>query len=154
MVEESVESLAQYESKTELAQQDIAYNNQLLDWDPLETVAKLRQGVPYATFEGLCQKLNISQKSMATYLGLNIRTLTRRKKTGILTTDESERVIRALRLLDLTSISLEDKNRAVSWLKKPKVALGQVAPITLLDTAFGAKEVENLLEKMESGELI
>lgn len=120
----------------------------------IDLVQFIRQGIPYTVFEELCSRLNLSQKVVATYLGLNIRTLTRRKKAQFLNPDEGERIVRAYRIVEVAVETLEDEEAAIRWITTPKIALGKVAPISLLDTAFGTKEVENLLDRLEAGELI
>lgn len=120
----------------------------------IDLVQFIRQGIPYTVFEELCSRLNLSQKVVASHLGLNIRTLTRRKKTQFLNPDEGERIVRAYRIVEVAVETLEDDEAAIRWITTPKIALGKVAPISLLDTAFGTKEVENLLDRLEAGELI
>src|SRR5882724_10092551 len=40
------------------------------------------------------------------------------------------------------------------WLSKPEQALGNIAPLDLLDTDFGAREVENLLRSLAYGQFV
>jgi len=40
------------------------------------------------------------------------------------------------------------------WFSKPEQALGNIAPLDLLDTDFGAREVENLLRSLAYGQFV
>ncbi len=51
----------------------------------------------------------------------------------------------------LAGESLADHGRAIRWLKRPNRALGGIAPIAALDTELGAREVENLIGRLEHG---
>ena len=46
---------------------------------------------------------------------------------------------------------LGDQERAEAWLKEPKKALGMKTPFQYADTEPGAREVENLLGRLEYG---
>ena len=46
---------------------------------------------------------------------------------------------------------LGDQERAEAWLKKPNKALGMKTPLQYAETEPGAREVENLLGRLEHG---
>ena len=46
---------------------------------------------------------------------------------------------------------LGDQERAEAWLKEPKKALGMKTPLQYADTEPSAREVENLLGRLEYG---
>lgn len=64
---------------------------------------------------------------------------------------ESDRVYRITRLLALASEVLEDQQRAIRWLNKSNRALGDKSPFDKLRTESGAREVEDLLMRIEYG---
>lgn len=79
------------------------------------------------------------------------RTLARRIKGSRLTQDESAK---ALRLLGIISLAVEvfgDKAPARDWLKRPNTALDGTAPLSLMDTEFGARMVEDVLGRIAHG---
>jgi putative toxin-antitoxin system antitoxin component (TIGR02293 family) len=45
----------------------------------------------------------------------------------------------------------EDRELTKKWLKEPNWQLGGTAPIDFIDTEIGAREVENLLGRLEHG---
>lgn len=67
--------------------------------------------------------------------------------------DESDKVYRLARIYALALEVLEDKQHAIQWLNTSKISLGNVTPLSLLDTAAGTQEVEHLLRRIEYGVL-
>ena len=80
------------------------------------------------------------------------RTLTRRRSGGRLQPDESDRLLRAARLFQLT-VELFESNidAARAWFSSPKKALGGKTPLEFARTEVGAREVENLIGRLEHG---
>lgn len=117
---------------------------------PLEFVPLLRKGLRYSALERAGEQVGLSLDEVAAALGLPKRTIARRKIAGTLSTNESERVMRLARVAERTrdTIGVE---RAGAWLRKPNRALGNQAPLSLLDTDVGAQEVEDVLGRIEHG---
>ncbi len=114
-------------------------------------IAKIKEGLSVKAFYRLCKNLNISEKALANTLNIALSTLARRKKTGRLTFEESERVYRIARLYDRTCEVFEDIEMARKWLKEPSWALGDVSPLEFAETELGAQEVDDLLGRIEHG---
>ena len=66
--------------------------------------------------------------------------------------DESDRLLRAARVLD-RAIALFDGDRkaALEWLGSPLRALGGESPLDVATTDLGARQVENLIGRLEHG---
>jgi putative toxin-antitoxin system antitoxin component (TIGR02293 family) len=79
-------------------------------------------------------------------------TLTRRKRTGRLTADESERLYR-LAAVFRQAVDLFGGNitSAREWFTRPCRGLGWVAPLEMTRTEVGAREVEDLIGRLEHG---
>ena len=116
-----------------------------------EVVEALRQGLPMTAFENLRDALDVSARVLAETTNIAVRTLARRKREGRLHKDESERVLRIGALLDRATEVLEGRDAARQWLKSPKRALGGCTPLEYADTEPGAREVEDLLTRLEYG---
>jgi putative toxin-antitoxin system antitoxin component (TIGR02293 family) len=58
-----------------------------------DPVAAVRAGLPYAALEPVREHLEASDDLLAQALGISARTLRRRRKTGTLTPDESDRLV-------------------------------------------------------------
>ncbi len=114
-------------------------------------IAKIKKGLPLRTFEQLCKNLALPEKELSKTLNIALSTLARRKKSGQLSFEESERVFRLARLFDKAIEVFKDSDMARKWLKEPSWALGDLAPLHYADTELGAKEVEDLLGRIEHG---
>lgn len=114
-------------------------------------ITKIKEGLSVKAFYRLCKNLSISEKALANTLNIALSTLARRKKTGRLTFEESERVYRIARLYDRTCEVFEDIEMARKWLKEPSWALGDVSPLEFAETELGAQEVDDLLGRIEHG---
>lgn len=114
-------------------------------------IARARAGLPYATLEALATRFAIPQDVLVHVLHLPPRTLARRKKSGRLSPDESDRLLRLARVVARAAEVLGSEKRAGAWLRGPVRALGSVRPLDLLDTDLGAQQVEQVLGRIEHG---
>ena len=117
-----------------------------LDW-----VKMIRKGIPAAAVESLTRTLGVSQSELAATLGIPERTLARRKREGMLTSEESAKLVRLARAVGRAKEVFEDLDAALNWLKSPNAALSGVAPLSLLDTDIGAESVLDTLGRIEHG---
>jgi putative toxin-antitoxin system antitoxin component (TIGR02293 family) len=78
----------------------------------------------------------------------------RRSRKERLTVEESDRVIRALRVLSAAEGVYESRERALQWLRRPNPRLSDRSPISLLKTDTGARIVEELLGQIDEGYFI
>lgn len=79
------------------------------------------------------------------------KTLSHRRKIGTLTTEQSDRLIRAARVIAEAEETFGSQEKAGKWLRRPTTALGGEKPIALLDTTEGAAQVEALLGRIAHG---
>jgi putative toxin-antitoxin system antitoxin component (TIGR02293 family) len=85
-------------------------------------------------------------------LVIPLRTLQhRRSKREKLTVEESDRVLRVVRLLSQAETVYGSRERALAWLRRPVVRLQNRAPLDLLRTDTGARVVEELLVQIDDG---
>jgi putative toxin-antitoxin system antitoxin component (TIGR02293 family) len=118
---------------------------------PTELIAAVKAGLDVRVFVDLARRLGVSEARLAEVAGIAPTTLTRRKRAGALTPDEGEHVLRLAALLDRAVQVFEDEADAADWLRAPNLALGGVAPLALADTELGAREVDDLLGRLEHG---
>lgn len=78
----------------------------------------------------------------------------RRSRRERLTVEESDRVIRALRVLSAAERVYESRERALDWLRRANPRLENRSPISLLKTDTGARIVEELLGQIDEGYFI
>ncbi len=116
-----------------------------------EMIAAIKEGLPVATFDALKNAMGISEQALATVTKIAVHTLTHRKKEGRLHIDESERLLRIGLLYDRAVEVLGGQEVARQWFVTPLTALGNVSPLDYADTEPGAREVEDLLGRIEYG---
>lgn len=78
----------------------------------------------------------------------------RRSRRERLTVEESDRVIRAVRVISAAEAVYESRERALEWLRRPNPRLSDRKPISLLKTDTGARIVEELLGQIDEGYFI
>ena len=88
-------------------------------------------------------------------LGISEKTFIRWQETPKKPIDPvvSDRLYRTAKILALAAEVLEDKDAARAWLSDPQFGLGNKTPRELLTTDAGARQVEDLLLRMEHGYL-
>ena len=114
-------------------------------------IREIRRGIPYKTVTSLRACLDVSELKFAGVTQIGFRTLARRKKEGRLGIDESERVVRITLLFNQAVDVLGSVEEARTWFKTPNRALGGVTPLDYSDTEPGAREVEDILGRIEQG---
>ena len=119
-----------------------------LDLDKL-----IREGFPYKAGNHVRGLLNLPLPIFAGIIEVSERTLARVRKSPNqrLSTIASDRLYRLARIFSIASEVLEDEEKAREWLRRKHVGLGGKTPFDLLHTEAGAKEVENLLWRIEYG---
>ncbi len=118
---------------------------------PSELIAAVKAGLDVRVFVDLARRLGVSEARLAEVAGIAPTTLTRRKRAGALTPDEGEHVLRLAALLDRAVQVFEGEADAADWLRTPNIALGGDTPLALADTELGAREVDDLLGRLEHG---
>jgi len=113
----------------------------------LDYVEVLRRGLPASAFKHASRELDVPAGELSRSLGLNRRTLVRRKTR--LSPTESSRLFRLARLHARASEVLAGPAAATRWLRRPQRALAGAVPLELLDTDAGALAVERLLGRIE-----
>ena len=116
-----------------------------------EVILLLRLGLPVAELDELQSRLEVPMERLAPMLGISKATLHRRKAEGRLGVAESDRVVRFARLLGKAAFVMESYEEGRRWLMSPQVGLGGEIPLEFAETEVGAREVENLLGRIEYG---
>lgn len=119
---------------------------------PVRMAAVVGDGLPYEALERLRDATGLSWRQMARLLHTSTRTLERRRQTGILEADESDRAATTSRVFAAALALFEyDSEAAGRWLSAPRGALGDATPWEMARTEAGAREVEALIGRLEHG---
>lgn len=114
-------------------------------------VERIREGLPFFEFKALLDLLAIPEEELGRLLGISPATLNRRKKSRHLGSHESERIVRFARLFGLAMEVFGSEAAARDWLKTANPGTAGESPLSYSDTEFGAREVENLLGRIDHG---
>ena len=114
-------------------------------------IESLKAGLPVRELDDLRSNLDLPMERLVPMLGISKATLHRRKNSGRLDAAESDRVVRFARLLGRAAAVMETLDDGRRWLTSPQVGLGGAIPLEYAETEVGAREVENLLGRIEYG---
>jgi len=119
--------------------------------DLRQEIERIRAGLSFRAAQQLQKALGVSLEQLAAVLGMSRATLHRRKTQGRLAEPESERLVRYQQLLKKAVDVFGNETKAREWLTHPQPGLAQAVPIEFAHTEIGAREVENLLGRIEYG---
>ena len=120
--------------------------------DVKKTVRQVRAGFPFKTLAEFQKTTDLPWTQVSRCLAIPQRTLTRRQSQGRLRADESDRVLRMSIIFDMAIDLFEgDMAEARKWLLSPQPGLGGEIPLEFASTEVGAREVENLMGRLEHG---
>jgi putative toxin-antitoxin system antitoxin component (TIGR02293 family) len=116
-----------------------------------DVIASIQKGLPVSVVSMLTTDLGIPSLELTKKLGLSKATFHRRQKSGRLSADESDKAVRFARLFGQAVETLESKEAARRWLSSSQIGLGGAVPLDYAETETGAREVEDLLNRIEYG---
>ncbi len=119
--------------------------------DTAAVIDRLKAGLTIEEFDHLCEAMDIAPLVLAAAAGIAPRTFARRKREGVFQPDESERVFRFSRLFDSAVEVFGDIDAARQWFREPLRTLRGQSPLAYADTEPGAREVEDILGRLEHG---
>lgn len=124
----------------------------LVPSDTSNLIRQVEKGLPFRVVERLRRNMGLTNEEFAELIQVRPRTLSRRKEGGRLQPDESDRALRASRLFGGALELFEgDADAARAWLSSAQPALGGAVPLSVAKTELGAREVEQLLGRLEHG---
>ena len=112
---------------------------------------RVRTGLPYQSLDSIRDRLNLSLPEAAIVLHVPLRTLARRRHGRRLDADESDRLYRLARIAGQAVAVLGTEEKAATWLRRANRALNGEVPLGLLDTDLGARQIEDVLGRIEHG---
>jgi putative toxin-antitoxin system antitoxin component (TIGR02293 family) len=120
--------------------------------DVRDLIRQVEAGFPFTVLEDFQRASGLALGQIALLLRIPPRTLIRRRASGKLAPDESERLLRISALFDDAVRLFEgDVSAARLWMTNPKKGLGGETPLNFARTEIGAREVESLIGRLEHG---
>ena len=114
-------------------------------------IKQIERGLSFQQLEALRRTADLPLEELAAKLSISHATLHRRKQERRLSPSESEKVLRFSRLFDQARRIFGDITAAREWLKFPQRGLGGAVPLDFARTEIGAREVEDLLGRLDYG---
>ncbi|MFI5243982.1 MAG: antitoxin Xre/MbcA/ParS toxin-binding domain-containing protein [Gemmatimonadales bacterium] len=112
----------------------------------------IEEGLGYDAFIHFVEATSLPVAVASELTRIPARTLARRRLEGRLGPEESDRLVRAARVVGRAIELFEnDVQAARQWLEAPQRALGGVAPLEFARTDVGARAVETLIGQTEHG---
>lgn len=117
-----------------------------------DLIKEVMRGFSYHALIAFETNSGVSLQSLAQSIGIPERTLARRRASGRLAPEESERLLRLSSIFEKAVELFEgDVPSAVHWLAAPKRTLENQTPLQYARTEVGARAVENLIGRLEHG---
>ncbi|MDB5322858.1 MAG: hypothetical protein JWN40_4489 [Phycisphaerales bacterium] len=117
-----------------------------------DLISRVEAGFPFGAIEKFRKASGLAVGTIAGLVLIPERTLARRRATGRLSPDESERLLRIATVFEKALDLFEgDVVAARRWLSTPKRALDGATPLNFARTEIGGREVEALIGRLEHG---
>ncbi|MBB1438390.1 DUF2384 domain-containing protein [Shewanella sp. SG41-4] len=115
-------------------------------------IQEIEYGLSLNVVDKATKELNIPQSLLLKLIGIKPSHFSRRKISGKLTSVESERLVRFIRVVD-SAIKLMggDSQEAIKWLVAPALNMNGQSPASLICTETGALEVMQLIGRTRHG---
>lgn len=118
----------------------------------LSLIRTAREGISFSTFSGFVDKSPFDLSDWAVFLHLSERTMQRYKKEGrTFDTLQSEKIIEIALLYNKGTEVFGNADKFNLWLDSPNLALGRIAPKSIMDTSFGLSLLKDELGRIEYG---
>ena len=119
--------------------------------DSFEMADRIARGLPRRALDRLKAEMDLTDADVATALGISAKTISRLRKRRTRALDEltSDRLYRVARIFSFAEQVLGNRAAAARWLRRPQMGLGMRVPLDLMRSEPGAREVEDLLGRIE-----
>jgi putative toxin-antitoxin system antitoxin component (TIGR02293 family) len=123
--------------------------------DGVATHDRILSGVPFGVFEEFERESTLPANQLSEALMIPPSTLARRERNRRFKPDESERLLRLIRVYRIVlAFTGNRRDSALHWLREPCRALRDRKPLDLAKTEVGAREVENLIFQLDNGVIV
>lgn len=116
-----------------------------------EAYRQIEDGFEASVLERFDKLFPESVSGVRAALKLSERTLTRRRSSGRFNAEESDRLYRLITLYLQAADVLESAEAADSWMNSPALALGDNTPLAYAQNEAGARQVHDLLVRIDHG---
>ena len=121
----------------------------------LDLARLISDGLPHGVVQRVKGLLDLSDRELAAAMGVSAKTVSRLRKNSSARVNPvaGDRLYRMARLYALAREVTGGEDAARQWLRSPQFGLQGQTPLELMLTEAGAREVEELLGRIEHGVL-
>jgi putative toxin-antitoxin system antitoxin component (TIGR02293 family) len=116
-----------------------------------DKIEMIRKGISKNDLVDIKEKLDIDYESLSKLLAISRASILKKKSTEKFDQPTSERIMQLADLVGYGNKVFSDENKFREWLNTPNIALGKKAPIDMMDTTYGIRELNALLGRIEFG---
>lgn len=118
----------------------------------LERVARVARGVPARSFDDFVAVSGATSERISRAIHMSVRSVQRRKQANeALPAPASERLVRLAELYARAEEVIGHADLAKQWMQTPRSAFDGKSPLEMASSELGAREVEDLLGRVEHG---
>jgi len=130
----------------------VVYRNAFLTSPAQAQIAAIRQGARASNLIGVAEAMRVPREQVYGLVGLSISTA-KRKLARDETLDPlvTERLTRLGAIEKLAEDTFDDPELASAWLQTANLALGNLTPLSMLDTEIGCREISRVLNAIAYG---
>ena len=114
-------------------------------------IIRIRKDESRSRVDEVAGRVGLTDKEMARILNLSERSLHRQAADKTLDLNKTERLLLEELIMHGLSTFDERKDVLARWLRDPRPSLGNVTPVSLLDTIVGFGLVDDELSRIEEG---
>ncbi len=119
---------------------------------PRHWIYLIRKGFPTATLIAFTSRTGMTNIELAQILGVSVRVLaSRRSRKTSLSSYESERLLRAAKVIARAHEAFGNFAKGLAWLRAAKTSFAGATPISFIDTEPGTELVLGLLDRIDHG---
>lgn len=114
----------------------------------------VERGLPAVAIDRIKASMNLADADLSSALSISVKTLSRVRQTRrALSLVEGDRLYRIARLFLLAQDVFEQDDFVREWFRSPQIGLNNRTPLDTMSTEAGAREVEDLLLRIDHGVL-
>ena len=114
-------------------------------------IALCKSGLSAKIFDEVANCLQVPDIRLANIINIKKSTLIRRKREGRLSFEESQRLYRIVRLLNMAEKLFGSSEHARQWVNTSSRDFEGKSPLEYADNEIGAREVETVLDRIGDG---
>lgn len=130
----------------------VLYRNKFLNSSAQTQISEIRKGAAASNLIGIAEALRVPREKIYQLIGLSASTAKRKlAKDETLDPAMTERLNRIGAIEKLAEDTFGDVDMASAWLLANNLGLGNVTPLSMLDTEIGCREVSRVLNAISFG---